>query len=210
MTEIFRLFRLGLNLDYEAEYQQIGYTNFTQSMALEPGTLAMYGNHIPEDVSQQIVVECYASEAAYQEHIQSPHFKAFVDLAQKALTSREVVTLTPKLLLQKPMPIQIFGDEALAVRLAMLTVSDSQAFAEIVLPEMQISIEKEEGVLIMYAGTDVDNPDTWYFFEVYQNEAAYEQHRETPHFKDYIKRSASLVIDKTLQNLTGDMLVNRG
>ncbi|MGT2754575.1 putative quinol monooxygenase [Streptococcus ovis] len=210
MTEIFRMFRLGLELDYEEDYKQIGYTNFTQSMALEPGTLAMYGGHLSEDFSQQIVVECYASEEAYQEHVQSPHFKAFVDLAQKALTSREVVTLVPQLLLQKPTALRIFDDKQLAVRLATVTVRDSNAFSEIVLPEMQTSMEKEAGVLVMYAGTDVDNPDTWYFFEVYQNEAAYEQHRATPYFKDYIEQSAKLVLDKQLQTLHGDMLVNRG
>ena len=210
MTEIFRLFRLGLDLDYEDEYKQIGYTNFTQSMALETGTLAMYGSHILEDFSQQIVVERYASEEAYQEHVQSPHFKVFVDLAQKALTSREVVTLVPQLLLQKPTALRIFDDEQLAVRLATVTVRDSNAFSEIVLPEMQTSMEKEAGVLVMYAGTDVDNPDAWYFFEVYQNEAAYEQHRETPHFKDYIEQTTKLVLDKQLQTLHGDMLVNRG
>ena len=210
MTEIFRLFRLGLNLDYEETYKQIGYTNFTQSMALETGTLAMYGSHLPEDFSQQIVVERYASEESYQEHVQSPHFKAFVGLAQKALTSREVVTLVPQLMLQKPTSLRIFDDEQLAVRLATVTVRDSNAFSEIVLPEMQTSMEKEGGVLVMYAGTDVDNSDTWYFFEVYQNEAAYEQHRETPHFKDYIEQTAKLVLDKQLQTLHGDMLVNRG
>lgn len=210
MTEIFRLFRLGLDLDYEEEYKQIGYTNFTQSMAHEPGTLAMYGSHLPEDFSQQVVVERYASEEAYQEHVQSLHFKAFVDLAQKALTSREVVTLVPQLLLQKTTTLRIFDDDQLAVRLATVRVSDSKAFSEIVLPEMQTSMEKEEGVLVMYASTDVDNPDTWYFFEVYQNEAAYEQHIETPQFKDYIERSAKLVLDKQLQTLHGDMLVNRG
>ncbi|MFC5631190.1 MULTISPECIES: putative quinol monooxygenase [Streptococcus] len=209
MTEIFRLFHLGLNLDYEEEYKQIGYTNFTQSMALEPGTLAMYGCHLPEDYSQQIVVERYANEEAYQKHIQSSHFKTFVSLAQKALTSRKVVTLVPQLLLQKTTALQIFDDDQLAVRLATVTVSDNNAFSEIVLPEMQTSMEKEEGVLVMYAGIDVDNPGIWYFFEVYQNEAAYEQHRETPHFKDYIERSAKLVLDKQLQTLHGDMLVNR-
>lgn len=210
MTEIFRLFRLGLDLDYKEEYKQIGYTNFTQSMALELGTLAMYGSHLPEDYSQQIVVERYANEEAYQKHIQSSHFKTFVGLAQKVLTSREVVTLVPQILLQKPTALRIFDDKQLAVRLATVTVGDSKAFSEIVLPEMQTSMEKEDGVLVMYAGTDVDNPDTWYFFEVYQNETAYEQHRETPHFKDYIERSAKLVLDKHLQTLHGDMLVNRG
>lgn len=210
MTEIFRLFRLGLDLSYETDFNQIGYSNFTQSMELEPGTLAMYSSHVPGDKSQQVVLERYASDEAYQRHIDSPHFKAFASLAQKAITSREVVTLTPEIFLQKDEPLRIFGDNNLSVRLATVTVSDSQAFADIVLPEMKVSMDKEAGVLVMYAGTDVDNPDTWYFFEVYKDEAAYEAHRETPHFKDYINRSATFVLDKSLQTLTADMLVNRG
>lgn len=210
MTEIFRLFRLGLDLSYETDFNQIGYNNFTQSMELEPGTLAMYGSHVPGDKSQQVVLERYASDEAYQQHVASPHFKAFAGLAQKAITSREVVTLAPEIFLQKPTALRVLEPNDFSVRLATVTVSDSQAFADIVLPEMKASMDKEAGVLVMYAGTDVDNPDTWYFFEVYKDEAAYETHRETPHFKDYIDRSAAFVLDKSLQTLTADMLVNRG
>lgn len=210
MTEIFRLFRLGLDLAFEADFNQIGYNNFTQSMELEPGTLAMYGSHVPGDKSQQVVLERYASDEAYQQHVTSQHFKAFVGLAQKAITSREVVTLVPEIFLQKPTALRVLEPNDFSVRLATVTVSDSQAFADIVLPEMKASMDKEAGVLVMYAGTDVDNPDTWYFFEVYKDEAAYETHRGTSHFQDYIAKSSSLVLDKTLQVLTGDMLVNRG
>ncbi|WP_165329254.1 putative quinol monooxygenase [Streptococcus tangpeifui] len=210
MTEIFRLFRLGLDLSYETDFNQIGYNNFTQSMELEPGTLAMYGSHVPSDKSQQVVLECYASDEAYQKHVDSPHFKAFAGLAQKAITSREVVTLKPEIFLQKPTALRVLEPNDFSVRLARVTVSDSQAFAAIVLPEMQASMDKESGVLVMYAGRDIENPNTWYFFEVYEDEAAYEAHRGTSHFKDYIAKSSNLVLDKTLQVLTGDMLVNRG
>ncbi|WP_165211208.1 putative quinol monooxygenase [Streptococcus tangpeifui] len=210
MTEIFRLFRLGLDLSYETDFNQIGYNNFTQSMELEPGTLAMYGSHVPSDKSQQVVLERYASDEAYQKHVDSPHFKAFAGLAQKAITSREVVTLKPEIFLQKPTALRVLEPNDFSVRLARVTVSDSQAFAAIVLPEMQASMDKESGVLVMYAGRDIENPNTWYFFEVYEDEAAYEAHRGTSHFKDYIAKSSNLVLDKTLQVLTGDMLVNRG
>lgn len=210
MTEIFRLFRLGLDEEYKKEFQKVGYENFTQSMALEEGTKLMFGGHIPGDFTKQIVVEHYASEEAYEEHIKSPHFKAFADLAKVAFISREMVSLTPKIFLQKSKDFRIFESESLLVKLAIVTVTDSEGFAEIVLPEMRLSMEKEEGVLIMYAGTDVESPNTWYFFEVYQDEKAYELHRETQHFKAYIEESASLVLDKQLHDVILDMLVNRG
>lgn len=210
MAEIFRVFRLGLDQAYQGEFDQVGYTNFTQSMALEPGTLAMFASHVPDQASQQVVIERYASEAAYQEHVNSEHFKAFANLAQKAITSREVVTLDPKIFLEKPENLRVFGDNDLAVRLARVTVTDSQAFSEIVLPEMATSMEKEAGVLVMYAGTVVDQPNTWYFIELYQDQAAYDSHIQTPHFKTYIEGSQPLLVHKTLQVLTADMLVNRG
>ena len=47
----------------------------------------------------------------------------------------------------------------------------------------------EDGVLAMYAATKQDSPNDWIFFEIYADEAAYQAHRETPHFKDYLKQN---------------------
>lgn len=209
MTEIFRIFKLGLNQDYLREYIEVGKKNFQQSMAKELGTMAMYASHVIDDTSQQIVVERYASDAAYQEHIASPHFKAFASLAQKAVINREVITLIPELFLQKNGALRIFEENTFSIRLATVQVSDNQAFSDIVLPEMKMSMEKEVGVRVMYAGRSIDCPDTWYFFEVYENDKAYERHCQTPHFKDYIERNSAFLMNKQLQVLKGEILVNR-
>ncbi|MGT2924110.1 antibiotic biosynthesis monooxygenase [Streptococcus caviae] len=105
----------------------------------------------------------------------------------------------------------LVGDGAvgLSVRLSQLEVSDSRVFSAIVIPEMRASMKTEAGVLVMYAGRDTANPSIWYFFEVYQNEAAYSSHCQTPNFKDYIKRSGELVLNKDLQVLAGEMLVHQ-
>ncbi|WP_303974717.1 putative quinol monooxygenase [Streptococcus merionis] len=210
MAEIFRLFKLGLDQAYSDDYAQIGKDNFIQSIEKEAGTLATYASHVYGDTSKQIVVERYASEEVYQEHIASQHFQAFAELAKKAVTSREVINLVPEIFLQKPQEMRVFEKNDLSVRLATVRVNDNAAFSDIVLPEMRASMEKEPGVLIMYAGRSVDQPDTWYFFEVYQDEAVYEHHRDTAHFKDYIEKSEQFLINKDLQTLTADLLVNRG
>ncbi|EJN93824.1 putative quinol monooxygenase [Streptococcus ratti] len=209
MTEIFRLFKLGLDPSFEAQYTQVGRQNFKQSMALEAGTLAMFGAHVENSPLQKIVVERYASEAAYQAHVASSHFKSFAEMAKAAFISRQVINLEPAIFLQKSEPMRNFAAAGLSVRLAQVEVSDSQAFSAIVLPEMRASMETEAGVLVMYAGKDTANPNIWYFFEVYQNEAAYTSHCQTPHFKDYINKTQDLVLNKDLQVLTGEMLVHQ-
>ncbi|MGT2801559.1 putative quinol monooxygenase [Streptococcus henryi] len=206
---IFRIFKLGMDLAYEADYDQVGYDNLTKSIDMEAGTMAMFANHLQGDKSQQVVVEVYKDEAAYQEHIASAHFKAFAGLAGKALTSREVISLEAKALYKKAPAIKVTEANDLAIRLAHVQVKDSQAFADIVLPEMKTSIDLEEGVLLMFAGQDVSQPDHWYFYEIYANQAAYDSHCLTAHFKDYISRSADLVLEKELQQLSGDILVSK-
>lgn len=207
---IFRLFKLGLNLAYEEAYTRAGINNLTHSIEREAGTLAMYVNHVKGDKSRQIVAELYADDEAYQKHISSPHFKAFAEVAGRVLTSREVIHLEPQTLLEKGDPLRVFEADSLTVRLAHVTVTDSQAFADIVLPEMQTSMKKEAGVLVMYAGTELDNPRSWYFYEIYADDTAYENHCQTQHFKAYLADSAPLLRDKNLQELSASCLVNRG
>lgn len=206
---IFRLFRLGLDTAYADEYMAVGRTNLETSIRQEDGTLAMFANHLEHDFSQQVVVEVYASDEAYQTHVDSAHFQAFATLAKQALTSRQVITLEAHALLQKPEPLRVFETNQLTVRLAHVKVTDNQAFAAIVLPEMTKSMEQEAGVLVMYAGTVVDSPNDWYFYEIYDSKEAYENHRKTKHFKDYIAKSSSLVKTKNVEALTGDSLVTK-
>ncbi|KIX90264.1 hypothetical protein TP70_08500 [Staphylococcus microti] len=209
MAEVFRLFQLGLAEGNDLEYIEVGKQNFKQSIAHEPGTLAMYAAHLPDDVNQKIVVERYKNEEAYQAHVNSTHFHTFKDLGQKVFRTHTVVNLHPKVFLQKNEALRVFEQTDLSVRLATVVVTDSAAFEDIVLPVMKQSIAEESGIFVMYAGTDIENPNTWYFFEIYENETTYKSHIEKSYFKSYIERSRSLVLEKNLQVLVGEMLVNQ-
>ncbi|MBM7636822.1 putative quinol monooxygenase [Streptococcus saliviloxodontae] len=212
MAVIFRLFKLGLDLDYQESYRQVGQANLRQSQLREPGTLAMYVNHAVEDFSEQFVLEIYQDDAAYQEHTLSEHFKAFAALAGQALTSREVTQLHPRKLLKKSPALSSFEKEPKwCIRLAEVTVKSGseEDFADVVLPEMEISMRVESGLLVMLAGQDQTNPQKWYFYEIYRDENAYESHRQTQHFKDYIAESQEMVESKILHALSGDFLFNR-
>ena len=134
MTQpIFRLFKLGLDLNYQDDYDKVGYTNLTTSIQQESGTLAMFVNHVSGHKEQQVVVEVYTDETAYQEHVAADHFKAFAAVASQALISREVISLDAQILLQKPQALRVTKGNKLSVRLAHVVVRDNQAFSDIVL-----------------------------------------------------------------------------
>lgn len=86
----------------------------------------------------------------------------------------------------------------------------SQAFKQVVLPEMAQSLNVEEGVLAMYAAIDKEKSNRWYFYEIYASQTAYEAHRNTPHFKDYLKQTADMTSYKESVAVIPDLLLNKG
>ena len=78
------------------------------------------------------------------------------------------------------------------------------------MPEMKQSMNVEEGVLAMYALTEKDQPNRWYFYEIYASEQAYQQHRQTPHFLDYLQRTKEMLQDKQSVAVTPSLLMNKG
>lgn len=211
-TLITRLFRLERDLAQSKRFDEVGEKNLFTSIETEPGTLAMYATHMAEDASTCYVFEVYASQEAYEVHANAPHFKAYVAMAADVLTGREVISVTPELMLEKPEPLRVTSGNPAAPRLARITVpaEHDTAFREAVFANMRTSIAKEDGVLVMYAATLVDEPTKWVFWEVYASEEAYAAHRDTEHFKAYIEATKDLVSEKELIALTPDTLVNKG
>ena len=83
-------------------------------------------------------------------------------------------------------------------------------FKAIIMAEMAQSLKVEDGVIAMNAATEKENPNKWVFFEIYANDAAYEHHRETPHFKDYIKQTGEMLKDKSYNEIYPVKLGNQG
>lgn len=66
-------------------------------------------------------------------------------------------------------------------------------FLDLVRFDAQRSQEDEPGCLRFDVSQDRDQPDRFYFYEVYRDEAALEAHRRTPHFKLYLEKSPPLL-----------------
>ena len=61
-------------------------------------------------------------------------------------------------------------------------------FLEVVRYDAEHSEKDEPGCLRFDVIQDRDDPNRFYFYEVYRDEAALEAHRQTPHFKRYFER----------------------
>lgn len=65
------------------------------SIRVEPGVLGIYAFALKEQPAQLRFVEIYADEAAYRQHIDSPHFKKYVQATRSMITSRTLLEAEP-------------------------------------------------------------------------------------------------------------------
>ncbi|TNG95240.1 antibiotic biosynthesis monooxygenase [Pasteurellaceae bacterium USgator11] len=206
---IVNLFELGVAAGKNADYQAVGEHNITTSLAAEAGTLAMYSVRSKADANLAYMFEIYADEAAYQAHLQSPQYQAFLQAVPSILTDRKQKTeLVPRFLGDKK--IAPGADTRTNLVVVEVKPQFNQDFYRLVSAEMQQSLQAENGVLAMYAATAKNAPQRWYFFEIYADEAAYQRHRQTPHFQHYLQTSAAMVQDKQFIQIQPMLLGNKG
>jgi quinol monooxygenase YgiN len=86
------------------------------------------------------------------------------------------------------------------VRIAELDIDPAQLepYKAAVKEEMETSVRVEPGVLAIYAVAEKDNPSKLRFFEMYSDEAAYNSHRESAHFKKYVSITRDMIKSRKL------------
>ena len=47
--------------------------------------------------------------------------------------------------------------------------------------------------------TDENDPDTFFFYEVYTSAEGLEKHRETPHYQKYMAAAEDMIADRSIQ-----------
>ena len=209
MLPIFNIFELGVKEGEKNSYVAVGKNNITKSVFNDKGTLGMYLVQEKENPNMTYMFEVYEDEKSYQEHIKSEQYKEFLRQSPTILTNhKKKIQVMP----------EYMGDKKFVqtrnTRVNYVTVDVKEgfndAFREIVLDEMKQSIKKEEGVYVIYAATAIGNPNKWYFFEIYENEKAYQKHRKTAHFKKYIEQTENIIENKEFINIEGVKLLNKG
>ena len=96
---------------------------------------------------------------------------------------------------QLPKPVQASPSRDNKVRLSRITV-DPERLAEYNVyleEEIEASMRLEPGVLALYAVADKERPNEITILEIYADEAAYQTHIATPHFRKYKQGTLDMV-----------------
>ena len=96
------------------------------------------------------------------------------------------------------------------VRIAELEIDPDRldAYRTLLAEEIEASVEKEPGVLMLHAVAERARPERIRILEVYADREAYEAHLTTPHFLKYKTGTADMV--KALRLVDVDPVMMRG
>jgi 4-carboxymuconolactone decarboxylase len=86
---VIRLAELEIDPAYVDEYKAFLKEEVETSIRVEPGVLTLYSVSVKGHPEKVRLFEMYASQAAYESHIQSPHFRKY-----KVGTQQMVKSLT--------------------------------------------------------------------------------------------------------------------
>jgi quinol monooxygenase YgiN len=76
-TPVVRLAELHIDPSQLEEYTAALRDEIETSIRLEPGVLTLYAVAVKGDPAQIRIFEMYADAAAYEAHLQAPHFKKY-------------------------------------------------------------------------------------------------------------------------------------
>jgi quinol monooxygenase YgiN len=210
LSPVFNIYELGIKQGKNLAYDEVAKNNIMTSVDNEKGTLGMYSIKQKANANIAYMVEIYADSDAYKKHIDSAQYKEFLRLSPEIIETnhKHKFDTTPQFLGDK----KIVQDEKTINNFVIVDVkpASSQAFKDVVLPEMAQSLKVEDGVLAMYAAIDKEKSYRWYFYEIYASKAAYEAHRNTPHFKDYLKQTTNMTTYKEAVAVVPNLLMNKG
>jgi quinol monooxygenase YgiN len=97
------------------------------------------------------------------------------------------------------------------VRIAELEIDPVQLieYRHALSDEIATSIREEPGVLNLYAVSVKDHPNQVKIFELYKDQASYESHLQSPHFKKYKDLTRGMVKSLKLIETTPIMLASK-
>ncbi|WP_282609490.1 putative quinol monooxygenase [Pelagibius sp. Alg239-R121] len=75
----------------------------------------------------------------------------------------------------------------------------SQVFLQAVTAQAHNSLSKEPDCLVFDVCVDPDRPNRVFLYEVYSDEAAFEHHIKTDHFREFDGTVSSMVLSKTIE-----------
>jgi quinol monooxygenase YgiN len=95
---VFRIAELEIDPAQIGAYKAALREEIAASIRSEPGVLRLYAVSIHGHPEQVLLFEMYASQAAYESHLQTPHFKKYKAETQAMVRSLKLTEADPILL----------------------------------------------------------------------------------------------------------------
>jgi len=97
-SPVVRLAELRIDPGQLEEYKAALREGIETAIRLEPGVLKLYAVSVKNDPAQIRIFEMYADAAAYEGHLQTPHFRKYKTGTQGMVKSLVLVETEPILL----------------------------------------------------------------------------------------------------------------
>jgi quinol monooxygenase YgiN len=88
-----RISEIEIEPAYLEEYKAILEEEAAASVKLEPGVIAIFPMYQKENPAQVRILEMYASKAAYEQHLKTPHFQKYKTTTLKMVKSLKLVDM---------------------------------------------------------------------------------------------------------------------
>lgn len=88
-----RISEIEIVPEYLEQYNIILEKESSESVKIEPGVIAIYPMYQKENPNQIRIVEIYANHAAYQSHLQTPHFQHYKTATLKMVKSLKLIDM---------------------------------------------------------------------------------------------------------------------
>ena len=98
---LVRIAELDIDPNQVAAYRVALKEEIATSIRLEPGVLSLYAVSVKDQPSQVRIFETYRDQAAYESHLQTPHFKKYKAETQGMVKSLKLIETEPIILGRK-------------------------------------------------------------------------------------------------------------
>lgn len=98
---LVRIAELEIDAGQVAAYRDALKQEIATSIRVEPGVLTLYAVSVKDQPSQIRIFETYKDPAAYESHLQTPHFKKYKAETQGMVRSLKLIETEPILLGRK-------------------------------------------------------------------------------------------------------------
>ena len=103
-SHVVRIAELEIDPSHLEEYRALLAEEIAASVALEPGVLSLLATALRDEPHQIRLFEVYASRAAYEAHLETPHFLHYTRRTADMVRSLRLVDTDPVALRSKALP----------------------------------------------------------------------------------------------------------